>query len=384
MAVTLDAVSKMMEQAGIPGRDLYDRPASGKSFPDGCHYRIEMSGVEGPKVLEALIRERRKRNVPIHRLVSFCQGGTLYDDAELKDFAQMAAEEKMEVIAIPGPRNAWDIGRQFVTPDGQRCGGLNHRGSDEIRKVIADILRMYEIGFRGFMLVDRGVLALVGKMQEQGNFPKDIVIKLSVWAGVSSPAGALLAQQLGASSFNPVADLTLPQMAAIRSVTDIPIDFYIWTFDSYGGSNRMYDAPEVAKVYAPCYFKFEPAPTAGYYNPFNSDEEHMRLMEKRSSGLNGPSSTSPSTSRGCAFRPRERRTCTFRRSDGQISCRKKSGPFSGSAFDFFSAPVFPRNLLEPHAEADHKISAPMSWERELRIPSEDRSSKCLSPAIRYV
>ncbi|MDD3515959.1 MAG: hypothetical protein PHD35_09525 [Synergistaceae bacterium] len=281
MAVTLDAVSKMMEQAGIPGRDLYDRPGSGKSFPDGCHYRIEMSGVEGPKVLDALIRERRKRNVPIHRLVSFCQGGTLYDDAELKDFAQMAAEEKMEVIAIPGPRNAWDIGRQFVTPDGQRCGGLNHRGSDEIRKVIADMLRMYDIGFRGFMLVDRGVLALVGKMQEQGNFPKDIVIKLSVWAGVSSPAGALLAQQLGASSFNPVADLTLPQMAAIRSVTDIPIDFYIWTFDSYGGSNRMYDAPEVAKVYAPCYFKFEPAPTAGYYNPFNSDEEHMRLMEKK-------------------------------------------------------------------------------------------------------
>ena len=93
MAVTLDAVSKMMEQAGIPGRDLYDRPASGKSFPDGCQYRIEMSGVEGPKVLEALINERRKRNVPVHRLVSFCQGGTLYDDTELKDFAQMAAED---------------------------------------------------------------------------------------------------------------------------------------------------------------------------------------------------------------------------------------------------------------------------------------------------
>ena len=149
MAVSMDAVSKMMEEAGIPGRDLYDRPASGKSFPDGCQYRIEMSGVEGPKVLEALINERRKRNVPVHRLVSFCQGGTLYDDAELKDFAQMAAEEKMEVIAIPGPRNAWDIGRQFVTADGQRCGGLNHRGSDEIRKVITDMLRMYEIGFRG-------------------------------------------------------------------------------------------------------------------------------------------------------------------------------------------------------------------------------------------
>ncbi len=281
MPMNLDKVSELMEKAGIPGRDLYDRPASGKSFPDGGHYRIEMSGIEGPKVLEALIAERHRRNIPVHRLVSFCQGGTLFDDAELKDFAQMAAEDKMEVIAIPGPRNAWDIGRQFVTADGQRCGGLNHRGSDEIRKVIADMFRMYEIGFRGFMLVDRGVLSLVKTMQEQGNFPKDIAIKLSVWAGVSSAAGAKLAQDLGASSFNPVSDLTLPQMAAIRKVVDIPIDFYIWTFDSYGGANRLYDAPEVAKIYGPCYFKFEPAPTAGFYNPFNSDEEHMRLMEKK-------------------------------------------------------------------------------------------------------
>ena len=110
---------------------------------------------------------------------------------------------------------------------------------------------------------------------------KDIAIKLSVWAGVSSAAGAKLAQDLGASSFNPVSDLTLPQMAGIRKVVDIPIDFYIWTFDSYGGANRLYDAPEVAKIYGPCYFKFEPAPTAGFYNPFNSDEEHARLMEKK-------------------------------------------------------------------------------------------------------
>ena len=277
----LDKVSEFMEQAGIPGRDLYDRPASGKAFPDGCHYRIEFSGVEGPKALEALIAERRKRNIPIHLLVSFCQGGTLFDDAELKDFAQMAAEDKMEVIAIPGPRAAWDIGRQYLSPEGSRCG-MNLRGSDEIRKVIADLFRMYDLGMRGFMLVDRGVLALVKKMQEQGNFPKDVTIKLSVWAGVSSPAGASLAEQLGASSFNPVSDLTFPQMAAIRKVTSIPIDFYIWTFNSYGGEKRIYDAPEAAKIYAPCYFKFEPAEGSGTtYSPFTSDAEHVALMQKK-------------------------------------------------------------------------------------------------------
>ena len=277
----LNKVSEFMEQAGIPGRDLYDIPSSDKLFPDGCHYRLEFSGVEGPRVLEALIRERRKRNIPIHRLVSFCQGGTLFSDAELKDFVQMAAEDKMEVIAIPGPRVGWDIGRQYISSEGSRCG-MNLRGSDEIRKVIADLFRMYDLGMRGFMLVDPGVLAMVKKMQAQGNFPKDVAIKLSVWAGMASAAGGVLAEQLGASSFNPVSDLTFPQMAAIRKATSIPIDFYIWTFNSYGGENRIYDAPEAARIYAPCYFKFEPADGSGTsYSPFVSDAEHIGLMEKK-------------------------------------------------------------------------------------------------------
>jgi hypothetical protein len=140
---------------------------------------------------------------------------------------------------------------------------------------------MYEMGFRGFMLVDWGVMAMVKQLQEMGDFPKDIAIKLSVWAGVSSACGARLAQDIGVSSFNPVSDLSLPQMASIRKVVDIPIDFYIWTFDSYGGANRIFDAPEVAKIYAPCYFKFEPAPTANYYSPFVPDESHMDLMRKK-------------------------------------------------------------------------------------------------------
>lgn len=278
----LDIVSKYMEEAGIPGRDCYELTPSQKRFPDGCSYRIEISGLEGPKLLEALIDERRKRNVPVHRVVSFCQGGTLFDDQELKDFAQMAAEDKIEVLAIPGPRNAWDIGRQYISEEGQKCGGLHHRGSDELRKVIADMMRMYDLGMRGFMLVDRGLLRLVKKMQEQGNLPKDIAIKMSVWTGVSSAAGAILMQDLGASSFNPIADLTLPQLGSIRIVVDIPIDFYIWTFNSYGGTQRFYDAPEVAKLYSPCYFKFEPAPdSANFYSPWSNEKQDIDLIRKK-------------------------------------------------------------------------------------------------------
>jgi len=282
----LAQVSQYMEQAGIPGRDAYDLPSSDKRFPDGGSYRIEISGVEGPRVLEALAAERRARNVPVHRLISLVQGGILFDTSELRDFAQIAAEERMEVVAVPGPRNGWDTGRQYASSEGMRAG-MHHRGSDELRKVIADMMRMYDAGIRGFMLVDEGLLWLVKRMQDQGNFPKDVALKISVWTSHSSAAGGRLLEELGASSFNPPGDLTLPHLAAIRQAVSIPLDFYIYTSISFGGFNRFYDASEVARVCSPCYFKFEPGPalSAGggqsLYQPWVTDEEHIHLVRKK-------------------------------------------------------------------------------------------------------
>jgi hypothetical protein len=282
----MDEISRWFEQAGIPGRDAHDMPSSTKTFKDGAHYRMELTGLEGPKVLEALIKEKNKRNVPVHRLISIVQGGTLFDRQELKDFAQMAADEKMEVIAVPGPRLGWDIGRQAATSEGMRCG-MNIRGSDELRKVIADMMRMYEEGIRGFMIVDEGLMWLIKTMQEQGNFPKDIAIKLSVWASISSPAGARLVEDLGVSSFNTPSDITLPQMAAIRKTISIPMDFYIYTSLSFGGMNRFYDGAEIARCCAPVYFKIEPgvALSAGggesLYQPWTSDAHHIDMIKKK-------------------------------------------------------------------------------------------------------
>ncbi len=278
----LDKVSEYMEKVGIPGRDAYDLPSSNKRFPDGASYRIEIAGIAGPKVLEALVAERRKRNVPVHRIISLDQGGTLFDEQELKDFAQMAAEEKIEVIALAGPRNAWDIGRQLVSSEGQVAGARHHRGSDELRKIIADIMRMYDAGLRGFLIWDLGVMWLIKKMQDQGNFPKDVALKVSAAVGISSAAGVRLADELGVSSFNPIVDLTLPQLASLRKATSIPMDFHVWAPESFGGSQRFYDAPEVARLCSPCYFKIEPGPNLGeFYSPWSSIELHVELVRKK-------------------------------------------------------------------------------------------------------
>lgn len=281
----LNDVSAAMERHGIPGRDAYDLPTSAKRFPDGAWYRMEISGVERPQVLEALIDEAEKRRMPIHRLISVVMGATLLDDAELRAFAQMAAAAKMEVILTPGPRSAWDTGRQLVTPEGG-LSGLRYRGSDQLRYVIADIMHCIELGFRGFLCIDEGLLWLLSELKKDGTIPQDVTFKVSIYAGHGSAAGGRLLQMLGAGTFNPVGDLSLPQLASIRQAVDIPLDLHIYLAESFGGYNRFYEAPEMARVCAPCYFKIEPGPACAagpgaLYKPWTNIESLSFLVREK-------------------------------------------------------------------------------------------------------
>jgi len=270
--MSLAKIRKMIEKHGVPGRDLYNLPTSEKRFPDNCHYRIEISGIERPSTLEAVIDEMEKRKVPVHRLISTVMGATLLSDKEMEQFAKLAHDAKLEVIITPGPRTLWDLGGQIRTPEGA-ISGIRFRGSDNLAYVIADIRRAIDFGFKGFLVVDEGLLWLLAQMRKAGDIPKDVVFKVSIFAGHANPAGAKVLETLGANTFNPVADLTLPMLAAIREAVNMPIDVHVYLFDSFGGFNRLWETPEIARVAAPCYFKIEPGPSVGtMYKPWVSPE----------------------------------------------------------------------------------------------------------------
>jgi len=277
----LEKIRKAMEKHGIPGRDLYDLPTSDKRFPDKCHYRIEISGIERLSTLEALIDEMEKRHVAVHRLISTVMGSTLLTDDELEKFAERTNDAKLEVIITPGPRTLWDLGGQIRTPEGA-ISGIRFRGSDNLSYVIADIKRAIDFGFRGFLVVDEGLLWLLSQMRKTGDIPKDIVFKVSILAGHANPAGAKVLETLGANTFNPVADLPLPMLAAIRKAVNIPIDVHVYLFDSFGGFNRFWETPEIARVAAPCYYKIEPgASMSTLYKPWTSPEHHAFLAREK-------------------------------------------------------------------------------------------------------
>ncbi|MDQ3795044.1 MAG: hypothetical protein M3316_05115, partial [Actinomycetota bacterium] len=72
----------LLSGLGLPARDLSELPDSEKRFPDGAQYRVEIPSVEGPRVLEAVIEEARRRGVLLHR-ISQGSGIMLLTDAEI-------------------------------------------------------------------------------------------------------------------------------------------------------------------------------------------------------------------------------------------------------------------------------------------------------------
>ncbi len=277
----MQGLESALEDLNLPVHDSTELPSSPLSFTDGGHFRVEISGVERVSALETLIAESQKRQVPVHRLIATVGGATYLTRSELQDFARLAGEQHYEVVMTAGPRRGWDSGRQIATREGL-VSGMRLRGMDGVRHWLQDIERCIEAGFRGFLVADEGVLWLASQLREKGIIPKDVIFKLSVFAGQANPAGARVAEQLGADTFNPLADLTLPMLAAIRSSIRIPMDIYLCLVNSMGGFVRFYEAAEIARIAAPCYFKIEPGPSEEViYAPWNPPSYHDDMIRER-------------------------------------------------------------------------------------------------------
>lgn len=282
MSDTLNTIRDFMEKQGIPGRDGYALETSKKAFPDGARFRIEIAGVERASTMESLIKEAERRKIVVHRVVAAVGGSTYCDKAELKEMAGMANEAKIEVVMTVGHRKGWDPGgKEFTTSEGQ-MQGFRLRGSDNISYHIADIMRSIEAGFRGFLVYDEGVLFILNKMREEGVIPKECFFKFSVFGGYCNAAGAKVVESMGVNSLNPISDVSLPILSSIRQTIDIPLDVYTIVVNSFGGNFRAYEAPEIARVASPCYFKFEPGTSEGeIYMPWVSESWHSDFIAQK-------------------------------------------------------------------------------------------------------
>ncbi len=238
---------------GLPGGDANTLPDTPKRFPDGAQYRIEIPSVEGPRVLEAVLREAERLDVQIHR-VSQGSGIMMQTDEEIREMVRLGASAGIEVSLFVGPRAAWDTGAQITSAAGKNLGA-RLRGMEQVVYAIEDVKRACDLGIRGVLVADEGLLWIIDEMKRAGELPADLVLKISVQMGAANPASIKLLEKMGAGTYNPPTDLSLAQLAAIRAAIDIPLDVYVEAPDNFGGFVRHYEVPELIRVASPVYVK---------------------------------------------------------------------------------------------------------------------------------
>jgi len=271
----MESTRKLLNSLGYPSMDLKDLPASNKRFPDGAQYRIELPSTEGPVALNETIKELNKRNIQIHR-ISQGSGIMLQTDDEIKEMCKTTAENGIGLSLFVGPRGTWDISAQPFT------SGMRHEGVEQLVYAMEDLKRGADLGLRGALVADEGLLLLTKDMKKTGQLPEDFVIKASVQIGAANPVSVKLMQDIGADTYNVPTALTLPKLVSIRQAIDIPIDLYVEVPDNLGGFLRYYEIPELIRVLSPVYIKFGLKNHEGVYpSGKHLEQKNIDLVRER-------------------------------------------------------------------------------------------------------
>jgi hypothetical protein len=235
-----------------PGRDLYELPTSEARFPDGAHYRTELlpTTLEEYEEIFALCDKYHLTG----NKITDTRGAMFDTDDEIVKKCTMCRDRGVELVMSPGSgEHPKDISQQLAV--GAMVEGKS-RGMDMLVMNIADMMRCLELGCRGFLVYDEGMILAVTKLRREGIIPPETTFKISANVSVSNPLAFKFwtekADLQPSDSLNPIRDMTLPMLAAMRKVTPQPMDVH-----AYWGTSiaRTLDTPEILRVAAPVYFK---------------------------------------------------------------------------------------------------------------------------------
>lgn len=237
-------------------------PPSGRAFPDGGAWRVEIPSVEGPAALETVFAASEQHGVPIHR-VSQGSGVGMLTDTEIAAMVGLCREKNAELCLFLRPGADWDTGAGRTAATGSVAG--RSRGAGQLAAGVAQAERAADLGVGSLLVADEGLLWVLHRMRAGGGLPAGIRFKTSATAAPANPASFRVQELLGADTVNAPPDLAVHQLAELRAAGSAPLDVYVESPDDTGGFVRHHEIAGIVRACTPVYVKFGLRNAPGLY-----------------------------------------------------------------------------------------------------------------------
>ncbi len=249
----MDGSRDFLRRLGLPGEDLHDLPTSALAFPGGARFGIEIPTVNSADAAKVLVREASRLGVTINR-IDETLGGFRHTREELREYTALCRDNGIALTVSIGPRAAYDTSATRLSRQGSTIG-YRLRGQEQLVRALEDAKRICDLGIRGILVYDEGLLWVLNEARRSGELPASTVFKCSAHCGHGNGASFRLLEQCGADSINPVRDLPLDMLCALRASVHVPLDVHTDSPEGSGGFIRTYEAPEIVRCCAPVYLK---------------------------------------------------------------------------------------------------------------------------------
>lgn len=246
---------QVLTKHGIPFTDNLPVIKSPRQFKLGGDYGVEIPAINSFRSLNLIVNALKENGIYCTRF-NETHGSFLLSDGEIEDMLALCSESGYGITFGLGPRPEYDIkAALYRTKFGLELGRqLNN--NDAISHSVAEAIRLTELGCRGIIVYDLGVLHILNLLRSKGDLPQDTVFKISSHCMVSSPHMAKIYRENGADSVTTVHDLSIGMLQEMRRicpdlVLDVPIDIY----PTKGGFIRFYDIAKIVEVASPVFLK---------------------------------------------------------------------------------------------------------------------------------
>ncbi|MFN3249404.1 U32 family peptidase [Roseibium album] len=240
---------------GLPESDREPLVLSARTFELGGHYGVEMPAINSFQQMEATISALKLEGVYCTRF-NETHGSHLLSDSEISDMIGICRENEYGILVGVGPRPEYDINSSFYRTQFGLEMGRQLNNNEIFAQALEEVFRLCELGCRGIIIYDVGLMRVVKELRDAGGLPRRLVLKTSSHCMATNAPIARIFHENGADSITTAHDLSLSMLQSMRTyvpelVLDVPTDVY----RTKGGFIRWFDLAELVQVASPVFLK---------------------------------------------------------------------------------------------------------------------------------